>query len=63
MVLVGLLVAQADQPKRPGRACARPSFAIKRDRDADINLLSLQVVKDGLQRLPFQRDTVTPPRP
>jgi len=63
MVLFGLLVTQSDQSKRSGRAGARPSLALKGERDADINLLSLQVVEDGLQRLSLKRDAVTPPRP
>jgi hypothetical protein len=63
MVLSGVLIAQANQPKRPGRASSRPSSALERERDADIDRLSLQVVKGGLQRLSFQWDTVSPPRP
>jgi hypothetical protein len=53
MVLTGFLIAQANQPKPPGRASARPPFALERKRDEDIDLLSLQVVEDGLQRLYF----------
>jgi len=54
MVFAGLLVAQTDQSKRPGRARARPSFAVERECDPDVDLLSLQVVEDVLQCLSFQ---------
>ena len=63
MVLLGFFVAEANQAKCPGRAGARPSFAFERESDADINLLSVQVVEDVLHRLTFEWDTVAPPRP
>lgn len=62
MVLLSILVTEADQSKCPGRAGARPSFALKRESDTDIDLPSLQVVEDVLQRLAFEWDTVAPPR-
>ena len=63
MVLFGFLVAQTNQSKRPGHASARPSLALERECNPDIDLLSLQVVEDVLQRLPFYWDTVATPRP
>lgn len=62
MVLVARLVAESDQSKRPGPAATGPSFEVEREGDASVDFLSLQVVEDVLRRLPFERDTVAPPR-
>jgi len=62
MLLLGSLVPQADQSKRPGRAGARPSLALKRERNPDIDFLSVQVVENVLHRLSFEWNTVAPPR-
>jgi len=61
LVCISLLVANANQSEAAVRAGARPSFAVERECDADVDFLSLQVVEDGLQRLTFERYAVASP--
>ena len=63
MVLTILLVEQANEPELLRGGGRRPTFAVELQLDEYVDFLSLKVVEDGLQRLPFQRDTVAPPRP
>lgn len=45
MVLVTLFVENPDQSEGSDRAGARPSFAVERGEDMDVDFLSLQAVK------------------
>lgn len=58
MVLVAVLVEESNQPKLAGRVCQGAAFAFKLQLDEHVEFLSLKLVEDILQRLPFKRDTV-----
>ena len=60
VVLVVSVVTETDHAECSGRAPARPSLAVEGECDIHIDLLAVQVVKDVLKMLAFERDAVSP---